>query len=70
MIKIFKVVIGYLSEEQDKEIASWLQAHCQSAVDREYVDMSDISSWHGPDTLMEYWFESEKDAIMFKLRWE
>lgn len=66
---MIKVVLEYLGIEQDKEIASWIQAHCHSAVDREYVDMSDFSAWQGPDTLMEYWFESEQDAVLFKLRW-
>lgn len=67
---MIKVTLEYKSMEQDKEILSWVFEHCQSTVTREYIDMSDISSWKGPDDLMEYHFNCEEDAILFKLRWE
>ena len=66
---MIKVALEYTGVEHDVEISEWIKSNCTSVVRREYVDMSDISSWQGPDDLMEYYFDSTKEAIMFKLRW-
>lgn len=45
----------------------WAQANCQSFVDHETFDVSDVSLTH--DVLAQYQFKDEKDATMFLLRW-
>lgn len=52
-----------------KDMRSWAREHCESFIWWESLDMSDISSWRGPDNYCVYWFYKEPDATAFRLRY-
>lgn len=47
----------------------WARKNCTSLVWWEITDMSDISSWRGPDNCVFFYFLLESDATLFMLRW-
>lgn len=50
-----------------KEAADWAKEHCASYAGYNVQDVSDVSYHY--DNVALYLFESEKDALVFKLRW-
>ena len=53
-----------------KEMRDWAHEHCTSLAWWELIDMSDISSWHGPDNCASFYFRLESDALLFRLKWK
>lgn len=51
------------------ELKRWCRDNELSLVWSENLDMSDISSWAGPDDLMAFYFIEPRDATLFRLRW-
>ena len=64
------VHVEYIDPSVDREIERWIHSNCKHFVRKQFLDMSDISTWQGPDGIMEYSFGNEKEALMFKLRWD
>jgi hypothetical protein len=52
-----------------KNMRTWAREHCESFIWWESTDMSDISSWPGPDNYCSYYFYKDADATAFRLRW-
>ena len=52
-----------------KEVRDWARECCASLAWWETFDMSDISSWTGPDDCLAFYFTDQADAVIFKLRW-
>jgi hypothetical protein len=47
---------------------AWAQAHCESYLGYEVVDVADVSAnW---DEIGEYQFQEEADALAFTLKWK
>lgn len=51
------------------EMRRWARKNTNSLIWIDVVDMSDISSWRGPDNYVTFYFGSEHDALLFQLRW-
>lgn len=51
------------------EMRRWARKNTNSLIWIEILDMSDISSWSGPDNLVTFYFGNEQDALLFQLRW-
>ena len=50
------------------KIKKWAKAHCTSFIWMEVADVSDVSlQW---DELASYYFDDERDALMFKLKYK
>jgi hypothetical protein len=62
-------VVGNGDIHSPKEMRNWAREHCESFVWWECLDMSDISSWAGPDNYCSFYFANEVDATAFRLRW-
>ena len=52
-----------------KTMRDWARAHCESFIWWESTDMSDSSSWPGPDFCVYFYFYRQEDATAFRLRW-
>lgn len=51
------------------EMRRWARKHLTSLVWLESTDMSDISSWTGPDDLVSFYFGNKDDALLFQIKW-
>lgn len=49
------------------DLATWAKNNCKSYEKSQSTDLSDIS--YRFDVVYEFWFENEKDATMFYMRW-
>jgi len=59
---------GYEQGLEDfKQADAWAQENCASYAGHSVVDVSDVSLRF--DTVAEYNFGQESDALIFKLRW-
>lgn len=47
----------------------WCYDHTESFVWADRIDMSDLSSWTGPDDYCKFYFYKEADATLFSLKW-
>lgn len=47
----------------------WARKQDLSLIWIESLDMSDLSSWQGPDNLLTFYFTQKEDATLFQLRW-
>ena len=52
------------------EMRSWCHEHADSVVWAERIDMSDLSSWTGPDDYVQFYFIHATDATMFALKFK
>ena len=55
-------------EASMREIRNWAYAHCESFVWSESLDTSDVSYEY--DTVAAFYFYSESDATLFRLKWK
>lgn len=62
-------VDGNGDRHNPKLMRDWAREHCESFVWWELTDMSDLSSWQGPDNYCSYYFSKNTDATAFRLRW-
>ena len=62
-------VHGDGDKHRPKDMRDWARANCQSLVWWEHNDMSDISSWRGPDDCVSFYFLLPSDATAFRLKW-
>lgn len=53
--------------EEHKDAVRWAHECCISFIQADEVDVSDFSYKH--DTISEFVFAKEADALIFKLRW-
>ena len=51
-----------------QEIRAWAYAHCESFIWSESLDTSDVS--YEFDTVSAFYFYSEADATLFRLKWK
>lgn len=51
-----------------REMRAWCREHADSLVWAERMDMSDLSSWSGPDNYVVFYFIYPTDATMFTLK--
>ena len=59
---------GYEQAIEDfRQADAWAQENCASYAGHDVVDVSDFSMNY--DTVAEYNFAQESDALIFKLRW-
>ena len=60
----------YLADHQIsmREIRAWAYAHCESFIWAEQMDTSDVS--YEFDTVSAFYFYSEADATLFRLKWK
>lgn len=56
-------------KHRPKLMRDWARENCQSLVWYEHHDMSDISSWKGPDDCVSFYFLLPSDATAFRLKW-
>lgn len=49
-------------------VSAWAKEHCPSYSHYEDIDLSDFSLVH--DVVADYFFTDEKDATLFRLKWE
>ena len=52
-----------------KDMRDWARTNCDSLVWWDWYDMSDMSSWTGPDFCCNFYFYKEADATAFRLKW-
>lgn len=52
------------------KMKKWCHAQNLSLVWAEQIDMSDISSWTGPDDYIKFYFIDAADATMFALKFK
>ena len=50
-----------------REREEWALIHCDTFIYRTITDVSDVSDTY--DTVYEFYFSEEKDAMWFKLKW-
>ena len=69
--------IVYLTDEKIKfeetqkhfeDAASWAKDHCDSFVNWDITDVSDLSVKY--DCIASYHFKNDRDAIVFTLKWQ
>ncbi len=51
------------------EMRRWARKNTNSFIWLETLDMSDISSWSGPDNLVTFYFGNKDDALLFQIKW-
>jgi hypothetical protein len=51
-----------------REIRAWAYAHCESFIWAEQMDTSDVS--YEFDKVSAFYFYSEADATLFRLKWK
>ena len=52
-----------------KSMRDWAREKCDSFLWWESYDMSDLSSWTGPDNCCVFYFYKQPDATAFTLKW-
>lgn len=62
-------VIGNGDKYKPWEMRKWASRHCESLIWWELLEMSDVSSWTGPDCCVIFYFLKQEDETIFKLRW-
>lgn len=50
------------------EVAEWSKVNCNSYVDYNVVDVSDVSTQY--DYIAQYYFRSKRDLVVFELTWK
>lgn len=51
-----------------REREDWALTHCDTFIYRTITDVSDVSNT--TDTIYEFYFSEEKDAMWFRLNWQ
>lgn len=59
--------VTFCDIENEHDLIEWSVENCRSFAGVTTTDISDVSLQH--DTLHDFFFETESDAIWFKLRW-
>lgn len=62
-------VIADGDQHSAKAMRDWAHEHCESLVWWDRYDMSDSSSWTGPDDCLNFYFYKPEDATLFRLKW-
>lgn len=61
----YQVIFSDIDNVDERE--EWARQHCNTFAYRTITDVSDVSNTI--DTVYEFYFGDEKDAMWFKLKW-
>lgn len=61
-------VVTFKDIDNCEEREEWALFHCDTFTHRVIIDVSDVAL--SADTIYEFYFGSDKDAMWFRLKWE